>query len=105
MTVRISATDPVYSIGITATMLQVCSETLRIWERKGLIKPSRIGKNRYYSRCDLDKLRYIKNLIQHKKINIEGVKEIIKITRCWEIKNCPPVLRRKCVVYNQQTTK
>ena len=69
--------EPVYTIGIVAKMLDVCHATLRIWERKSLIKPSRIGKNRFYSASDLDKLKYIKDLVQKKHINIEGAKKII----------------------------
>jgi len=34
-------TEPVYAISITAKLLKVCMDTLRIWERKGLIKPAR----------------------------------------------------------------
>ena len=49
------ATEPVYTIGIAAKLLKVCCATLRIWERKGLIHPVRLGKNRYYSRCDLER--------------------------------------------------
>ena len=56
--------EPVYTIGIVAKMLKVCPATLRIWERKSLIKPKRLGKNRFYSRCDIDRLEYIKELIK-----------------------------------------
>ena len=58
--------EPVYTIGIAAKFLKVCPRTLRIWESKGLIKPKRLGKNRFYSKCDMDRLHYIKELIQIK---------------------------------------
>ncbi|NQT90776.1 MAG: MerR family transcriptional regulator, partial [Candidatus Omnitrophica bacterium] len=73
--------------------------TLRIWERKKLIKPSRIGKNRFYSKCDLDRLEYIKELLQEKRINIEGVKNILDTTRCWDVKKCKPKEKNACPVY------
>ena len=85
--------EPVYTIGITAGMLKVCPETLRIWERKKLIKPSRIGKNRFYSQCDMERLRYIKELLREKRINIEGVKGLLDTSRCWEVKNASPKRR------------
>ncbi|PIP20807.1 MAG: MerR family transcriptional regulator [Candidatus Omnitrophica bacterium CG23_combo_of_CG06-09_8_20_14_all_40_11] len=91
--------DPVYSIGITAKFLNVCQTTLRIWERKGLIKPARLGKNRFYSRCDIERLEHIKDLIQKKRINIQGAKNILSITPCWELKNCKPKKRNTCPVY------
>ena len=70
MKIQPNNSEPVYTIGIVAKMLKVCQATLRIWERKGLIKPARLGKNRFYSQCDLERLEHIKDLIQMKKINI-----------------------------------
>ena len=92
-------TEPVYTIGITAKMLKVCAATLRIWERKGLIKPARLGKNRFYSQCDVDRLAEVKDLIQKKRINIEGVKNILSATRCLELKKCNQKERDVCPVY------
>ena len=94
--------EPVYTIGITAKFLKVCPATLRIWERKGLVKPVRMGKNRFYSRCDLERLEQIKDLIQHKRINIQGVKNIFDLTHCWELKKCRPKERSACPVYIKQ---
>lgn len=91
--------EPVYTIGIVSKFLDVCPATLRIWERKGLIKPARLGKNRFYSRCDLDRLEYIKDLIHNKGLNIEGVKSMLTTTRCWEIKKCGNEERASCKVY------
>lgn len=91
--------EPVYTIGIIANKLHVCPTTLRIWERKKLIKPARIGKNRFYSKCDLDKLEYIKELLQDKHINIEGVKKILETTHCWDVKKCVSKKRNTCPVY------
>jgi len=91
--------EPVYTIGIVAKTLKVCPATLRIWERKGLVKPTRLGKNRFYSKCDMDRLEYIKGLLQKKHINIEGVKQILETTQCWEVKKCKPKEQKVCSVY------
>ena len=91
--------EPVYTIGVTAKLLKVCTATLRIWEKKGLIKPQRLGKNRFYSQCDLERLEEIQDLIQNKRINIEGVKSILTTTRCWEVKKCKSREREVCPVY------
>lgn len=93
--------EPVYTIGIAAKLLKVCPATLRIWEKKGLIKPTRLGKNRFYSKCDMDRLEYIKELIQKERINIKGVKSILSTTRCWEVKKCKPQERDTCKVYQR----
>ena len=91
--------EPVYTIGIVAKSLRVCQATLRIWERKGLIKPDRLGKNRFYSRCDMDRLEYIKQMIQTEGINIKGAKAILSTTKCWETKNCTPKEKKACPVF------
>lgn len=91
--------EPVYTIGIVAKKLKVCLATLRIWEKKGLIKPKRLGKNRFYSRCDIDRLEDIKELLQKKGVNIEGVKNILSTSKCWEIKKCQLAERKVCPVY------
>jgi MerR family transcriptional regulator/heat shock protein HspR len=91
--------QPLYTIGIVAKLLGVCAATLRIWEKKGLIRPKRLGRNRFYSPCDMDRLRQIKTLLQKKRINIEGVKSILEARRCWEIKKCQLKEREVCPVY------
>ncbi|MBL7071430.1 MAG: MerR family transcriptional regulator [Candidatus Omnitrophica bacterium] len=93
--------EPLYPIAIAAKLLKVCPATLRIWEKKGLIKPNRIGRNRFYSRCDIDRLEHIKELIQGKHVNIEGVKQILSTIRCWEIKKCKLKERDACPVYHK----
>ena len=96
-----SETTPVYTIGIAAKLLGVCSATLRIWERKGLVKPARLGKNRYYSKCDLERLERVRTLLQKQHINIEGAKSILFSEKCWEIKSCNMAVRETCPVYLQ----
>lgn len=90
---------PVYTIGIAAKLLGVCPATLRLWESKGIIKPSRIGKNRFYSKCDIDRLEYVKCLLQKRRINVAGVKEILDRNFCWDLKDCSEEERRTCSVY------
>lgn len=92
---------PVYTIGIASEKVGVCAETLRIWERRGLIKPQRLGKDRFYSEFEINRLKKIKELTHNKGINIEGVKNIIKTTHCWEVKNCDAKEKRSCPVYKK----
>lgn len=96
---------PLYTIGVTADLLDVCRATLRIWEKKSLIHPYRIGKNRFYSECNLERLREIKRLLQDERVNIAGVKRIIDRASCWDIKNCPPEERNGCPVYKRNRPK
>ena len=91
--------QPVYTIGIASKLLKVTPATLRIWEKKGLIKPTRLGKNRFYSKCDMDSLAYVKDLLQKKRVNIAGVKSILKTTKCWEVRKCKEKERNECPIY------
>jgi MerR family transcriptional regulator, heat shock protein HspR len=91
--------EPVYPVGITAKFLKVCPATLRIWEKRGLIRPARLGKNRFYSKSDLDRLVLIKDMTQKKRINIEGIKSILRSSHCWDVKKCKPEERSACPVY------
>ncbi|MFA6449874.1 MAG: response regulator [bacterium] len=68
---------PILSIGVVAEILGVSVQTLRLWETKGLISPSRKGKDRYYSEEDMARLKYIKHLLHEKKLNTYGVREVL----------------------------
>lgn len=96
--------QPLFPIGIVANMFSVTQTTLRIWEKKGLIKPQRLGKNRYYSHYDLDRLKEIKCLLNERKMNIAGVKGILSLERCWEIKECGSE-KYNCAVYLEKEEK
>lgn len=91
--------EPLYTIGIVARKLKVSLATLRIWEKKGLIKPARLGKNRFYSQWDIDRLIRIKELLQQEHINIKGAQKVLDALRCWEIKKCRPKTRKSCPVF------
>ncbi|MAZ53429.1 MAG: hypothetical protein CMO31_05375 [Trueperaceae bacterium] len=57
-------------------------QTLRLYERKGLIEPSRsAGKTRLYSQRDIEQLKEIRRLTQELGVNLAGVEEIIKLRR------------------------
>ncbi len=100
-----SNNQPVYTIGIASGFLRVCQATLRLWEKKGLIRPQRLGKNRFYSQCNIDRLKEIKRLLQGEGINIAGVKGILKKSFCWEVKKCSLKERVACPVYKQNIPK
>jgi len=47
----------------------------------------------------MDRLEYIKQMLQEKRVNIEGVKSILRTTKCWEVKKCKLKERDSCPVY------
>jgi MerR family transcriptional regulator/heat shock protein HspR len=54
-------------------------QTLRLYERRGLVAPKRQGKNRLYSQHDIERLIYIQQLTQELGINLAGVEKIIRL--------------------------
>lgn len=68
----------VYIISVAAELGGVHPQTLRIYERKGLLRPARTaGNTRRYSERDIDRLRLIQELTQRHGINLAGVKMIM----------------------------
>jgi MerR family transcriptional regulator, heat shock protein HspR len=72
--------EPVYQISIIASMLDIHPQTLRHYEREGLVIPSRtIGKIRLYSQKDIDDLRLILRLTRELGVNLAGVDIIVEL--------------------------
>ena len=72
--------DPCYVISIAARMIGVHAQTLRYYERAGLVEPSRSGGNkRLYSHRDIEKLRQIKTMIDDLGVNLAGVEVILRM--------------------------
>ena len=72
--------EPVYLISIVAKVLDIHPQTLRQYEREGLIRPGRTdGKMRLYSNKDMDKIRMILNLTKELGVNLAGVDVIFRL--------------------------
>src|SRR5712691_9642060 len=70
----------VYIISVAAELAGVHPQTLRIYERKGLLSPARTpGNTRRYSDRDIERLRAIQQLTQEHGINLAGVKMIVQM--------------------------
>ena len=72
--------EPVYLISIVAKVLDIHPQTLRQYEREGLISPGRTdGKMRLYSNKDMDRIRMILNLTKDLGVNLAGVDVIFRL--------------------------
>jgi MerR family transcriptional regulator/heat shock protein HspR len=68
-------------ISVAARLLDVHPQTLRYYERAGLLQPSRSkGNIRLYSASDLEQARQIKRLIEDLGVNLAGVEVILRLT-------------------------
>jgi MerR family transcriptional regulator/heat shock protein HspR len=69
-----------YFISVAARMLGMHPQTLRKYERLGLVQPTRtIGSMRLYSREELERLKIIKRLVDDGGINLAGVQRLLSI--------------------------
>ena len=69
-----------YIISVAAELAGVHPQTLRIYERKGLLRPQRTaGNTRRYSDRDIDRLRTIQELTQEHGVNLAGVQMIVEL--------------------------
>jgi MerR family transcriptional regulator/heat shock protein HspR len=94
---------PLYPIGIVAELIGTTDQTLRLYEKHGLIKPARRNKNRFYSENDIKWLRCLRELIHTKKISIEGIKKLLDYAPCWELTACSEERKDKCSAFIDRT--
>ncbi|WP_462106572.1 heat shock protein transcriptional repressor HspR [Campylobacter concisus] len=72
--------EPLFLISVVAKVLSIHPQTLRQYEREGLIEPSRTdGKMRLYSQKDVDRVKTILNLTRELGVNLAGVDVILQL--------------------------
>jgi len=72
--------EPCYIISVAARMLGMHAQTLRYYERMGMIAPSRSrGRIRLYSQADINRLRQIHRLINDLGVNLAGAEVILRL--------------------------
>lgn len=74
-----SRTHAVYVISVAAELAGMHPQTLRIYERRGLVQPARTqGGNRRYSDVDIERLRRIQDLAAD-GMNLEGIRRVMEL--------------------------
>jgi MerR family transcriptional regulator/heat shock protein HspR len=85
-----------YFISVAARILGLHPQTLRKYERLGLVQPTRtIGSMRLYSREELERLRLIKRLVDDGGINLAGVQRLLSIAEV--VQRIRPLMRDESV--------
>ncbi len=73
---------PQYMIGVVADMLKIHPQTLRMYEKKGLIRSSRsVGKTRLYSQEDVEEIARVTRLVRDLGVNLAGIEIVLKMRR------------------------
>ncbi len=76
---------PLFMISVVAEMLEIHPQTLRLYEREGLVVPQRTeGNTRLYSQNDIDRLRRVLRLTRELGVNLAGVEVILSMRRKME---------------------
>ncbi len=86
---RLPEDEPIYVISVAARLVCMHPQTLRYYDRIGLMRPSRTsGRTRLYSRSDVDRLLKISRLTDDLGVNLAGVEVILNMTeRMEELQN------------------
>jgi len=79
---------PLYSIGVVAELLDVHPETIRTWERSGIVRPPqrRSGK-RTFSANDLKRLQFVHRLATE-GLSIRAIHYYLRLYPCWQTDGC-----------------
>ncbi len=81
--VRTMPTTELFFISIVARETGMHPQTLRKYERLGLVRPVRtVGSMRVYSRTEIDRLKAIKYLVEELGINLAGVQRLLSVAEC-----------------------
>ncbi len=76
---------PLFMISVVAEMFSVHPQTLRLYEREGLLQPQRVGGARLYSQEDIERIRMILGLTKELGVNKAGVDIILRMRRRLDI--------------------
>lgn len=78
--IRLPDDLPVYVISVAARLCGLHPQTLRTYDRLGLVSPSRTsGRGRRYSPRDVEQLREVQRLSQDEGVNLAGIKRILEL--------------------------
>jgi MerR family transcriptional regulator/heat shock protein HspR len=84
--------DDLVFISTAAQMLEMHPQTLRKYERLGLVRPARtIGSMRLYSRTEIERIRFIKSLVEDEGVNLAGVQRLLSLAEV--LQRIQPLMR------------
>jgi MerR family transcriptional regulator, heat shock protein HspR len=89
---RMTIGHDLYFISMAARLLDMHPQTLRKYERLGLVRPTRtVGSMRVYSEDELERLRLIKHLVDEAGVNLAGVQRLLAIAEA--VQRLRPLVR------------
>lgn len=71
--------EPLYLISVAARICEMHPQSIRLYERLGLIRPRYISRRRFFSDADIERLRQIRRLTQEMGVNLAGVEVVLSL--------------------------
>lgn len=72
--------EPLYTMAVAARLTRMHPQTLRKYERAGLLRPAREGAQRLYSAANIRRLRRIRYLVEERGLNVAGLEMTLSMT-------------------------
>jgi len=95
------SSNPVYTIGVAAKLLNISVSLLRIYEKEGLILSERTETGRrLFSDIELEKIKCIRRMIAEHGLNYEGIRRILALVPCWRLRKCKVHDKNKCASFS-----
>lgn len=74
--------EPVFAISVVARLVGLHAQTLRMYERMGLVEPARSAGNvRRYSQADVERLRQVVRMVEDLGVNLAGAQVALGLLR------------------------
>jgi MerR family transcriptional regulator/heat shock protein HspR len=91
-------------IGEVARHFGVSVDLLRLYEREGLVIPLKSAKGtRYFTQRDYPWIATVLRLVREARLNFAGIRRLLALLPCWEIRNCGVNRKHECAVVSGAT--
>ncbi len=87
------------TIGEAARLLNLHPQTLRFYEREGLVKPMKRRGRRYFSPWELEWIRCMREIMKRERLSTSAMRRLLKLQPCWKITGCR---RRNCHMWGKK---